>query len=568
MFALTLAATLLAAAALAGLGGAAQRWRGERWADPALGWGVLALALLLGSVLGLGLRWVAVPLLLGGLAVFARHWRTRWRALLPGLLALPLLAVAAAMPEVAWDDYSHWLPNAQYLLAQDSFPALGLPAPSSHHAGYPPGVALLTLLASLPLRALGAAPIAETAGAVFTLLLLACLGAGISRARWGFPLALLGLYWLNPGFVPRIVFTNYGEMPSAVLLATAALLLARGALPQAALALVALVLVKQTGLVLALLLLLGAGLLAITERRRDWRLALVAVPMLLAWALWQPHAQAAGGVFGFKPLAEWAWALAPRTLAAIGRVMVQKLAFTLALLAALGWAVRGARGEARRLAVLAAPVLAGWPSFLFVTYMGGSFAESEVAQAASFWRYGTQLDALIMAVLLLALLALPRLPAAVALVAARWWARPALLALLLVLPLAAQPYLWPNRREQAPPLRAALAVLAPQVPPGAVLAVVDPRGTGYAWLVTHYVLAERARVTAPARTFGVAPLDAATLRARLAEDGADQVLLLSSDAGAEAALATPPLPPGGWRLLRRAGEAWAVVSEGRVGQGS
>lgn len=304
-----------------------------------------------------------------------------------------------------------------------------------------------------------------------------------------------------------------------------------------------------------------------------WRnavaVALLALPMLLTWALWQPHAAAAGGVFGFKPFGQWAWGMAGQTLASIGTVMLRKIFFTLLLLAVLGLAGlalwRRQRDPAARLALLAAPLLAGWPCFLFLTYMGGSFAPDEVARAASFWRYGTQLGGVMMAVAALLLLAQP-VPLWLRPWAARRWALPAGCALLLLLPVAGFGLLWPNKREPAPPLRRTLAALAPAISPGGVLAVVDPSGNGFGSLVTDFALQGRARVVLPARAFGSVVLDEATLRARLAEDQAGQALLLSTDAATQAVLGTAPLPAGEWRLLRREGAGWATQAAGRLGQ--
>ena len=573
-----LPATLLAAAGMAGLGALVLRFQGEAWADLGVGWGVLGLALLLTSAMGLPVLPALLPLLLGGLLAFAWRCRPGRATLLLALLVVPLLLLAAAMPITAWDDYSHWLANARYLLRHDSFPREGLPQPVSWHGGYPYGVALVTYAASLPLRVLGVAPLAETAAPVFSLLLLASLAAGlVARAGrpatpWVVALVVLLVFWLNPGFVPRIVFTNYGEAPTTALLALAALLLLRpdrAAQWQAALVLAAVVNVKQTGLVLALLMLAGAALLALAERRRPWHLAVLAGPMLLTWWLWQPHA-AAGGVFGFKPLAEWAWPMAWQTLASIGTVMLRKIFFTLLLLAMLGLAVlalwRGRRDPAARLALLAAPMLAGWPAFLFLTYMGGSFAPDEVVRAASFWRYGTQLGGLLMAGVALLLLAQP-LPRPLAGLLRRRWPLPAACAALLLLPLAGFNLLWPNKREAAPPLRRTLAALAPAIPPGSVLAVMDPTGNGFGAVVTDFALQGRARVVLPARAYGSVTLDEATLRERLDEDQPSLALQLSSDAASLAVLATPPLPPGQWRLLRAAGTGWEVAASGQLGAG-
>ena len=569
--------TLLAAAGMAGLGALALRWRGQRWADLAVGWGVLGLCLLLTSAVGLPVGPVLVPLLLAGLVAFGWRFRPAGQFWLLALLVAPLLALAAAMPVTAWDDFAQWLPNARYLLEQDSFPRAGLPPPASWHGGYPYGVAVVTYAASLPLRALGLAPMAETAAAVFALLLLATMAAGVvasagrAASGWAVALAALLVFWLNPSFVPRVIFTNYGEAPTAALLGLLALLLLRrdaASGVQAALVLAAMVNVKQTGLVLAVLVLAGAALLALAERRRPWGLVLLAVPMLVMWALWQPHAAAAGGVFGFKPLAQWAWGMAEQTLASIGKIMLQKLFFTLLLLAVLGlaWLAlwRGWRSPAARLALLAAPLLAGWPCFLFIAYMGGDFASYEVVRAASFWRYGTQLGGVMMVAAALYLLAQP-VPGWLRPWVARRWALPAGCAVLLLLPVAGFGLLWPSKREQAPPLRRTLAAVAPSIAPGGVVLVVDPGGNGFSAFVAEYALQGRARVVLPPRSFERAAPGKATLPAQPTAAQAGQALMLSADAATLAAMDTAPLPSGEWRLLRREGAGWVAQAAGRLG---
>jgi hypothetical protein len=243
---------------------------------------------------------------------------------------------------------------------------------------------------------------------------------------------------------------------------------------------------------------------------------------------------------------------------------------------ALAWRAlrRGQGSPAARLALLAAPVLLGWPTFLFVTYMGASFGAAEVPNAPSFWRYNTQLGGMVIAVALLWLLALrwDQLPAWVTLrlapLLARRAALPSACVLLVLMPGLAFTYLWPGKREPAPPLRRTLAALGPAISAGGVLAVVDPTGIGFGAVVTDFALQGRARVVLPARGFGSISLDEATLRARLAEDQAGQVLLLSGDAATQAALGTPALPAGEWRLLRRDGAAWVAQAAGRLGQGA
>src|SRR3954447_1225883 len=124
-------------------------WTGARRAETALvaGWGVAALAsIIVGTLTGVGLAWVMLALALAGSAGLARLALAphRLQAAMLGrvvVLALPLIAGSAGVAPVAWDDFTHWLPNLTYLSLYNHFPSLAVPD-VSHHAGYPYGLAL------------------------------------------------------------------------------------------------------------------------------------------------------------------------------------------------------------------------------------------------------------------------------------------------------------------------------------------------------------------------------------------------------------------------------------------
>lgn len=384
--------------------------------------------------------------------------------------------------------------------------------------------------------------------------------------------------------MPGIVFTNYGEAPTAALLGIALLLTLQArenrdpwAVAQAALVLAAVANVKQTGLVVVALGAAGAGLLVLADRQPGLRRRLLGVaaallPAILVWLLWRRHAAAATGGFAFRPPAEWLWDLAPRTLASMGRVAMSKAAFTLLLLGAAlaGLRVlgRGPRSRAGAAALVFGAAGLGWAATLFLLYMGASFYPSEVAAAASFWRYMTQFAGCAGVVLALALL---EWRAPVAWLAARWTRlspsrrghlRHALPLLVLLLPALAFSRLWPPAREVAPPLRRAAVELRPQVEGARGVAVIDPLGNGmsrvvlaFAWrevVPTHWLSTLPAAETLPAEEW---------LR-RVEGAAVDFVMLCSTDEGVQRAFGTGPLPRRGWRLMRREGAGWREVAEG------
>ncbi|MFQ3623054.1 MAG: hypothetical protein SNJ73_05860, partial [Acetobacteraceae bacterium] len=509
------------------------------------------------------------------------------------LLHAPLVILAALIPQVAWDDYSHWLPNALFLVEWRSFPGPDLPPPRSQHGTYPPGTALVTFGATLIGRTLfGLEGIAETAAPVLAVTLYGCLAATVADAvrsvvasHWaGAAIALLGVVWINPAFVPRIVFTNYGDAPTAALLGLAVVVALRGledrdgrAIAPAGLILAAITNVKQTGLVVAALA-CGGVLVVLLADRSPGRLGRVLrtlpalLPPAVVWLLWREHASAASGGFSIRPLASWSWNLAPQTLASMGRVALSKIAFTALLVAAAAMGVRALRrGEASplgRASVVLSVVAVGWAVVLFLAYMGTSFHEGEIIRAASFWRYMTQLGGLGGVVLTLSFVGLCRaidLPG-------RWrrlspsglgraaTAAPAVL--VAVLPVLAIGHLWPRASEPAPPLRRAAAELAPRVAGTGPVMVVDPRGNG----MTHVVLDFAWRGTVPTVWGGTAhrveTIGAEALVGRAAATGARFVMILSTDAEVERAFGTPPLGPRSWRLLEAGSGDWRRIAEG------
>lgn len=591
-----LAAVVLAGCALSGLGRLCAGRDRLPAADLAAGWGAYGLALLVGQRLGLSLSEAALPLLLLGLLVFvADRWRTppARAAMLAWAAMLPLLLVGAAMPLVAWDDFSHWVPNARFLIELDAFPHPSLPPPPSVHGTYPPGIALATQAAGLLGAPFGLDRAPEQAAQVFALLLFGALAAAVAvelRAR-SVAVAIVAalpvawLLWLNPGFVPRVVFTNYGDQPTAALLGTALLLLLRATRPgagagpsvQAALVLAAVVNVKQSGFTLAAICVVAAAGLLLADRRprlprRLGMLALAALPAVTAWWLWKAHAAGATGGFSIRPLAEWAWHLAPSTLASMARVAVSKVAFVALLVLAVAAALPALRRPPETLLARAAvPVslaACGWVAALFLSYMGTSFSELEIRAAASFWRYMQQLGG---ALGLLPLLALAEARGVRDRVAQ--WAtvlpvslrRPGLVLLVVAaLPGIGFAHIWPRPREEAPGWRQIAAEIAPVLPPGRPVAVIDPAGVGLAHTVLAFAWQGHVRTQQLPAENRRAALDAAALRQALEASGARHAVLASVDDGVREALGTPPMAPRHWRLLEREGEGWRMLREGRV----
>jgi hypothetical protein len=543
--------------------------------------------------LGFGLGTAVWTLLLLGLVVFTVNFGPLSKlgfGRKVALLHLPMVALTAAIPLVAWDDFTHWLPNALFLLRWDAFPGPGLPPPESAHGTYPPGSAYSSALIGRTLLGMEALP--ETSAPIFTVLLFgslaACLGdAAAKRIRnlWAAAsLVLLCVFWANPGFIPRIVFTNYGDAPTAALLGIALIVSLYGlerrdvwSAVQVSFILAAIVNLKQTGIAVALIGFVGVGLVILRNAGPGWIkhiaiASLALVPSVLSWLLWRHHASSATGGFSVKPFAEWAWYLAPETLSSMGKVAYSKAAYTSVLVGAAIFALFSLKRRRHDMLASAAIVLAfagfGWSFALFMSYMGTSFSEVEIVRAASFWRYMSQFAGPVGVVLALGVMEwrslwvwldgfIAKLPSPIS---GRVGLVPSML--VLFLPVLALNHLWPLPREPAPPLRRAALELRPIVQGPDPVMVVDPRGNG----MTYVALAFGWRDTVPTRWVGddfrVESFPAEELRRRAQRLGARFIMITSTDGEVERAFGTTSLRPQQWRLLRLEGENWQMVSEG------
>jgi len=263
-------------------------------------------------------------------------------------------------------------------------------------------------------------------------LLLARVVQSLGREAAGPPgwgasaLGILLATGLNPGFVPRIYFAEYGEASIAVCLAVASWLVAQSLealaerapagrwLWSLALALAALVNIKQESVAFVAALALTVAALGLFDRRVGfWRaLARFAPAFMPAAALYLLWRWFALGAFSLGPPAElkllpldqWRWDVLPQVFARIGEILVEKGVFFAIVLLALGLLVLRLRGRRfdlpSRLLALLAGVLALYNVFLLLTYV----ALFTSADAHSFFRYNTHLSLL----LVLALVTLAR----------------------------------------------------------------------------------------------------------------------------------------------------------------
>jgi hypothetical protein len=323
-----------------------------------------------------------------------------------------------------------------------------------------------------------------------------------------------------------------------------------------ALALAALVNVKQEAVAMAAGVIAGAGALALAvpERGRALgRIAAAPLPALLLYLAWRWYVLAhfAAGELKPLPFAEWQW----RALPTIARSMWHEIAdrglyfaVLAAALVAAAWR-RHRRGPdlATRLAALLAGVLLVYNAALVLAYIG-HFPGEMGTSAHSYFRYLTHLALLLMACIVLLLRDEPwtrRL-------AARRGVAGLLVALMLVVPL---PFLRFLRFDLEVPQRRAWSLAkaaAPHLAPDARLGLLLPGDNSSVADMLEGVL----RYTPPRRpALDLLPLSSADPAALAALDAAGyRLALLSCAPGGLAGV-----PAGSAALLARDAGGWHAV---------
>ncbi|HEX3415348.1 MAG TPA: hypothetical protein VHT21_02915, partial [Stellaceae bacterium] len=392
------------------------------------------------------------------------------------------------------------LPNALYLVDYGLLPTAARPPSDSLLPAAPYNTQFLSFLGSL-LDADYPAP----GMSLVNVMLQLVAGIAIARAlappetssekppgwgltAFGFLLATL----FNPGFVPRIHFSAYGEPALAAMAALAARLfilaqgeLARGNRPASflplALALAAIANTKQTGIALVAALAGAALISAWAEQRVGLRAALrgtalAVLPAFFLFTIWRYHVGHAGvDELTLLPLGDWNWTHLSDTAASVLGVVSGKPLYFACVAAAIlilpfMWWRQGWTTTSRTLTFNAA-LFGLYNIFVFATYI--AVFPTEMGSAAhSYFRYNTQLSLVL--VLCLALTARD-LGAA-----ARIWERPlrvanaAVLGLALLAPIAfakrlrfdldmPQPLVWDLAKKVSPYLSdgGRLALLLP-----------------------------------------------------------------------------------------------------------
>ena len=523
------AIALVVIVGLAALGALVTGQRRMTEANFFMGWAVASTSFtLFGAAFATPFAIVTICLAVLALVALFVAWRARQALFVPGawriaVLALPLLAIAGAMNPSQWDEFSHWLPAAKFLLATDGFPGLQNPLSGPKIlAAYPYGWPLLNYLGG---RVAGG--FVENLGGVlniFQLLALAAFAlhlalrnAGYSpaEARLGWGLAALVVMFatvFNPTFIQKIVLTAYSDVSTAVVLGIAALTgfrllqrLGEARRPSAwqeawqfSLLMMLFVNLRQANLVLFIVLFIALCIVALRDPAIDWRrfaklTPLLVGPALIVYAVWRYHVTSeqltfAGSEATFRALALWNFAEIPQILFKMLAVAGKKGFFFGVMLIACIFALRGLvrmKSDFDRIAILCAGGFIGYNAFLLLTYVG-HFVRSDALRVTSYWRYNTHVG--LLAVIFLAFgvvllwrrhMSLRRLPG---------WVPKVPVALVLILPIAFAHKLRFDLEPPKPHYFTVARSLGALVPVHAKLFVMDPRGTGESGVISRYVL--------------------------------------------------------------------------------
>ena len=547
------------------------------------GWGAFCLVLTLwGVATQSSMRWPALLFVALAAAVLAaprlRPGRAEWTAAARILvLALPIWAIMAAVQPALPDTFTNFLPNAVYLFDHGFFPADDRAASFATWPAFPYNQPLATYLATLLLPQFPPGALVHLN--ILLQVMLALLFARLLRPRaadftaapsWAACAGgLLLVMALNPGFVPRIDFTSYAEPALTVGVCIVGWLAGRGLAAMAegktarhdlmllSFSLVALVGIKQVGIVLAFGLMLGMLILALADRRiaRGKAFAgmvVAALPALVLFGVWRWYVLThfASGELKLLPESAWQFGILPITIAHIFSAIAEiPLYFTMIAVViglAIGLTLRQGLRDSTRLLLLTAILFVIYNAFIvliYVIHMGPVAGEA----AHSYFRYMTHLSLLAILALTVAardaVLARPR--------SAAGWRRQvpaAAIVLALLVPVIFVKRLRFDTQMPQPLIRGLARDIAGEIGNGERLALLLPGDNGSTSLMLRAALA----LTPPRRH------DLDIYDASAAPGGVAGGLATAAQRGYVKAVVTCAAPANEAQLLAYDGASWRI----------
>lgn len=526
---LTILGALLAILLIAALGLPFVRHRdGGAITAFAAGMGIMTLTFtVVGTLSGIDFRIVSLGLLaVAVVAVIAVRGRgdvldITSNAVYTVLAVGVLIFLVSSRVASEWDEFSHWLHAVRYLSEAHVFPGpVDHPPIQSCCAAYPYGWPLLAYLAH------HVSGFSEATTAVANIILLGLFGAlladiihpGCRRQPFVIvTIGVIGATLLGPTFVSKLVFSNYADNVTNVLIGATAFLVyrlglyvrdgdRRAAICMAVaigLAGAAILNVKPANLVLFVFVLAGGALLYL--RDKTWRFSDVCLvfgvlmfpaAIYLLWRMFVGD-NLQGQEMSVRAFADWQLDLIPGTLAAMFGVASKKGGYFVLMLVIVALGIRGLwrnRTEVDRLAVIVATLFVSYNAFLLFAYIA-IFGEFDALRAASYWRYNTHLglsSTLVAAAVVGELWRRYVLP--------RTWSRSRILTVLPILVLLVAPIaaLKSIRFDVDPTktfMRETLRSITINLPHGAGVGIYDPQGSGLAAVMATYEWADYASVT-------------------------------------------------------------------------
>jgi hypothetical protein len=505
--------------------GAAVAGRGRSKAlDPLVGWAVLCLPfVLLGTLTTVSFLWIdsicLAAILTASVVCVQRKIGIGLGAWVPYVaLALPFLLLVAPTEPYGWDQLSHWLPNTNYIVANQHFPREGLPPIASLHAGYPYGFALAIYWVEMAATTLRVS--VHTVGVAATLnVLLFAIAARLLvekiralhdniRSDGRVPLgrllfaenvwlaaglSLLLMTALSPTFLPGNAISASADNPTSVVLLALALTIApsdernaRALLVQIACLLVIIVFLKEDNAVPAVALVAGRIARDARTNNAPWRtlreFALVSIPMLGVALLWHSYSYAhiPEGEMALRAPSEWRLDLLPQVLGGMTLIVVSKIGFFVCVAVTLFHAGRKlwqraalATGDIPgAFAVVAAVGLIGYNLFLAFAYVS-IFSPLEAERQSAQWRYETHLGLVLECAVVLIVCELAVRQKAI-------YGRLAVpvAALMLAVPIVFGPVIRPDLDPQSRAIRAVARDVDTRIAGASEITVVDRSGSG------------------------------------------------------------------------------------------